>query len=51
MRLLKQHVLLRLVNSYLVDSPQPAKCIGNTLLRVQLSNSGDTLKLLIPNYN
>lgn len=24
MRLLKQHVLLRLVNSYLVDSPQPA---------------------------
>lgn len=24
MRLLKKHVLLRLVNSYLVDSPQPA---------------------------
>jgi len=24
MRLLKKHVLFRLVNSYLVDSPQPA---------------------------
>ena len=24
MRLLKKHALLRLVNSYLVDSPQPA---------------------------
>ena len=24
MRLLKKHVLLRLVNSYIVDSPQPA---------------------------
>lgn len=24
MRILKQHVLLRLVNSYIVDSPQPA---------------------------
>ena len=24
MRLLKKHVLLRLINSYIVDSPQPA---------------------------
>ena len=24
MRLLKKHIILRLVNSYIVDSPQPA---------------------------
>jgi len=28
----------------------PAKCNGNTLIGSKLSNSGDTLKLLIPNY-
>jgi hypothetical protein len=28
----------------------PAKCIGITLMWVKLSNSGDTLKLVIPNY-
>jgi hypothetical protein len=29
----------------------PAKCIGNTLLWVKLSNSGKFLKLLIPSYS
>ena len=28
----------------------PAKCIGNTLWWVKLSNSGELLKLMIPNY-
>jgi F-type H+-transporting ATPase subunit a len=28
----------------------PVKCFGKTLFRVQLSNSGDTLKLMIPSY-
>jgi hypothetical protein len=50
MRILKKHVLLRLVNSYLVDSPEPALRIGFTLLWVKLSNTGNTLKLKIPNY-
>jgi len=102
MRLLKKHVLLRLVNSYLVDSPEPANisylwnfgsllgfCLVIQILTgsflamhyqpnidfaftsvehimrnvnngawwnrkssvcLKLSNSGDTLKLLIQNY-
>lgn len=29
----------------------PAKCYGKTLKWVKLSNSGDTLKLMIPSYN
>jgi F-type H+-transporting ATPase subunit a len=29
----------------------PAKCYGKILLWDRLSNSGNTLKLLIPNYN
>ena len=28
----------------------PVKCYGKTLLWVKLSNSGDTLKLMIPSY-
>ena len=28
----------------------PVKCFGKTLLWVKLSNSGDTLKLMIPIY-
>ena len=28
----------------------PVKCFGKTLLWVKLSNSGDTLKLMIPSY-
>jgi hypothetical protein len=29
---------------------EPAMCFGKTLMWVKLSNSGDTLKLLIPSY-
>jgi F-type H+-transporting ATPase subunit a len=29
----------------------PAKCLRNTLMGVKLLNSGDTLKLLVPNYS
>ena len=29
----------------------PAKCFGKTLSWVKLSNSGDSLKLMVPNYN
>jgi len=29
----------------------PVKCFGKTLKWVKLSNSGNTLKLLIPSYN
>jgi NADH:ubiquinone oxidoreductase subunit H len=28
----------------------PVKCFGKTLLWVKLSNSGDTLKHIVPNY-
>jgi hypothetical protein len=31
-------------------SEDPALCYGKTLLWVKLSNSGEILKLLIPNY-
>ena len=30
---------------------EPAMCFGKTLMWVKLSNSGDTLKLLIPSYS
>ena len=41
-----------LIHIYSVDylSTDPAKCFGKTLLWVKLSNSGDTLKLLVPSY-
>lgn len=41
-----------LIHIYSIDylSSDPAKCNGNTLLWVKLSNSGDSLKLMIPNY-
>ena len=29
----------------------PVKCFGKTLLRGKPSNSGDTLKLIVPSYN
>ena len=29
---------------------EPASCFGKTLMWVKLSNSGDSLKLMIPNY-
>jgi len=32
-------------------SEDPAKCSGKTLIGFKLSNSGDALKLLVPNYN
>ena len=32
-------------------SNEPAKCNGKTLKWVKLSNSGDTLKLMIPSYS
>lgn len=35
--------------SYLESDP--AKCCGNTLLWVKLSNSGDSLKFMKPSYN
>ena len=28
----------------------PVKCLGKTLLWVKLSNSGDALKTIVPNY-
>ena len=49
MKLLKTHPFLSLVNSYVIDSP--AKCLGKTLFGHILSNSGDTLKLMVPNYS
>ena len=36
--------------TYLVDSSYPAKRIRSTLLWEKLSNSGDILKLIVPNY-
>jgi NADH-ubiquinone oxidoreductase chain 5 len=41
-----------LIHIYSVDylSTDPAMCFGKTLLWVKLSNSGNTLKLMIPSY-
>jgi NADH-ubiquinone oxidoreductase chain 5 len=41
-----------LIHIYSIDylSTDPAQCFGKTLKWVKLSNSGDVLKLMIPNY-
>jgi NADH-ubiquinone oxidoreductase chain 5 len=42
-----------LIHIYSVDylSTDPATCLGKTLLWDKLSNSGNTLKLMIPSYS
>ena len=42
-----------LIHIYSIDylSSDPAKCSGKTFFGYKLSNSGDTLKLLIPSYS
>jgi len=42
-----------LIHVYSIDylSADPAKRYGKTLLWDKLSNSGDTLKIIVPNYN
>jgi hypothetical protein len=49
LKLLKTHPFLSLVNSYVIDSP--VKSFGKRLVGFILSNSGDILKLMVPNYS
>jgi hypothetical protein len=41
------------VQIYTVDymKEDPAKCYGKTFVGNKLSNSGDALKLMVPNYS